>query len=387
MEIEKKFEELGKAFEDFKKLNDDRIKKNTSDLVEKTEKANAEITRLQEEIKAMQTAAARTQHGGSQGDEKGQRDEKAAKYKEAFAKWAKGQINDVELKAMSVDSDEDGGFLVTPEVSSEIVKKVFESSPMRQVASVQSISTDSLEILEDLDEVASGWVTETQARAATNTSKIKKIAIPVHELHASPTITQKLLDDANLNVEAWLQEKVASKFARDEATAFISGDGVGKPKGILTYSAGDGFGLLEQVNSGHASQITADGLISLQAALFEAYQGNASWMMKRATVAEVRKLKDSQNRYLWEPSLVPGTPDMLLGKAIYQAADMEATGANKLAVAYGDFRAGYQIVDRVGIRVLRDPYTAKPYVLFYTTKRVGGAVKNFQAIKIGKCAV
>ena len=386
-EITQKVEEVAKAFNDFKQLNDQRIKAIESkgfapaDLEEKTNRANAEITRLQEQVKALEIANARPTHGAG-----APIDAKAAQYKDGFKKWFKGQMQDSELKSMSVDSDVDGGFLVTPEVSSEIVKKVFESSPMRQLASVQAISSDQLEILEDLDQVASGWVSEIQPRLATGTPQLKKIIIPVHELQASPMITQKLLDDANLNVEAWLSEKVSAKFARDEATAFMAGDGMNKPKGILSYGAGDGFGLIEQIVSGSAATITADGMISLQGALKEPYQANSAWMMQRLTVAAVRKLKDSQNRYLWEPSLQVGAPDMLLGKPIYQAADMEALGANKLSVAYGDFKSGYQIVDRIGIRVLRDPYSSKPYVMFYTTKRVGGGVKNFEAIKLGKCS-
>ena len=388
-ELQKKLEQIAGAFAEFQKTNDARLKAietkgyAPADLVEKNEKANEAIEKLQTELKKIETAMARGGHGGGEGDAK---DEKAAKYKEAFTKWARGGMSDIEMKALSVDSDADGGFLVTPEMSSEIVKKVFESSPMRALASVQTISTDALDILEDLDEVESGWVTERQNRSNTGTPQLKMVKIPVHEIYASPLATQKMLDDASINVEQWLQQKIADKFSRDEATAFVRGDGMGKPKGILSYSAGDGFGLIEQVVSGSAANITADGLIDLQNALKEAYQGNASWIMKRQTVKEVRKLKDLQGRYLWEPGLVPGNPDMLLGKPLYQANDMDAVGANKLAVGYGDFKAGYQIVDRIGIRVLRDPYSAKPFVMFYTTKRVGGGVKNFEAIKLGKCS-
>lgn len=388
-ELAKKLEEIGKAFADFKTLNDNRLKAIESkgyapaDAVEKVEKANAEITKLQEQYKAMETAMSRGSHGAGAGAGAG--DEKAAKYKEAFVKWSKGQISDVELKAMSVDSDVDGGFLVTPEMSAEIVKKEFESSPLRMLASVQTIGSDQLDILEDLDEVQSGWVTETQGRTNTATAQLKMVKIPTHELYASPLITQKLLDDAAFNVESWLQGKIAEKFSRDEATAFVRGDGMGKPKGILSYGAGTGFGLIAQIGTGVSQNIGADGLILQQGSIKESYQKNASWLMQRLTVVEVRKLKDAQGRYLWEPSLVPGNPDMLLGKPIYQANDMDAIGANKLAVAYGDFKAGYQIVDRIGIRVLRDVYSAKPFVMFYTTKRVGGGVKNFEAINLGKC--
>lgn len=393
MEIEQKIDEVAKTFADFKKLNDERIKAIESkgfapaDLVEKTEKANGEISRLQEEIKSLQTAMARNPHGGGDDEEKADAEAKARK--DAFNKFCRkgaARLTEVEMKAMSVDSDVDGGFLVTPELSSEIVKKVFESSPIRQFASVQGISTDSLEIIEDLDESEANWVGETQTRAETDTPEIKKIIIPVHELEAKPKATQKILDDAAWNVEAWLADKVSEKFGRKEATAFVSGDGMSKPKGILSYAAGTSFGQVEQVNSGSAATITADGLIDLQAALKEAYQSNARFMMKRLTEAAVRKLKDSQGRYLWEPSLVPGNPNMLLGKPLHHADDVQALGAGNLSVIYGDFKAGYQIVDRIGIRVIRDIYSAKPYVEFYTTKRVGGGVKNFEALKIQKCS-
>lgn len=389
MEIQQKIDELGRTIEAFKKLNDERLQKIESkgyapiDAVEKVDKANAEITKLQEEIKSLQTAMARGQHGGGNNTTT-EKDEKKAQYKAAFQKWAKGQITDLELKSMSVDSDADGGFLVTPEMSAEIVQKVFESSPIRQLASIQTISSDSLEILEDIDQVGSGWVTEVGARTATATSQLKKISIPTHELYAAPQISQKLLDDAQMNVEAWLQGKIAAKMARDEATAFVSGDGMGKPKGFLKYAAGTSFGQIEQVNSGDAALVKGDGLINLKQALKEPYQAGAVWLMQRATVAAVRQLKDSQGRYLWEPSLQPNNPDMLLGKAIYLAADMDAVAGGNLPIAYGDFKQGYQIVDRIGIRVIRDVYTAKPYVMFYATKRVGGAVKNFEAIKLQK---
>jgi HK97 family phage major capsid protein len=292
--------------------------------------------------------------------------------------------SELELKAMSVDSDEDGGFLVTSQTSSEIIKKVYESSPIRQLASVQTISTDALEILEDLDEVGSGWVGETQPRGETGTPKLKKIVIPVHELYAQPKATQKLLDDAAVNVEMWLADKVSEKFARDEATAFMTGDGVLKPKGILAYDAGTGFNQVEQIETAAVGTVGADDLIELAYSLKEAYKNGASFLAKRAVIKQFRKLKDLQGRYLWEPGLNGAAQSTLLGFPVYEANDMMAVANGALPVAFGNFRAGYQIVDRIGIRVIRDIYSAKPHVLFYTTKRVGGGVKNFEAIKLLK---
>jgi HK97 family phage major capsid protein len=386
MELEKKVGELHEAFGEFKKANDSRLKAietkgyAPAELEAKTDKMNEIIAKLEGEIKGLQTAMAR----GAQGAGNDNKDEKAQKHAEALTRYLRKGVETPELKGMSVDSDEDGGFLVTAAMSSEIVKKVFESSPMRQLASVQTISTDALEILEDLDEVGSGWVGESQPRTGTSNAKLKKLVIPTHELFAQPQATQKLLDDASVNVEGWLAEKVSEKFGRDEATAFMAGDGNLKPKGILSYAAGDGYGLIEQVETAASGVIAGDDLIELSYALKEAYKNGSAWMAKRQTIKLFRKIKDNQNRYLWEPGLNGATQSTLLGFPIYEANDMASVGANALSVAFGNFRAGYQIVDRIGIRVIRDIYTAKPNVLFYTTKRVGGAVKNFEAIKLLK---
>lgn len=385
MGIEAKIDAVASAVEEFKKLNDDRLKALESkgyapaDLTEKVEKANKEIDRLSSELKAAQAAINRS----GQYDEKKGLSQKDMQYKAAFNKFLRSG-DDTEVKALSVGSDPDGGYLVSPEMSSEIVKKVFESSPVRQLASVQVISSDTFEIIQDQDEMAASWVGETGSRAATSTAQLKKLIVPVHEMYAFPQATQKIIDDAQVNLEAWISEKVADKFGRTEATAFVSGDGVNKPMGFLSYAAGTSYGQIEQVASGDANNITADGLIMVSYALKAAYKPGAAWMMKRSSVAEVRKLKDTQGQYLWQPSLQVGQPDILLGFPIYEADDMPAEAANALAVAFGNFKAGYQIVDRFGIRVLRDPFTAKPYVGFYTTKRVGGSVKNFEAIKLLK---
>lgn len=392
MTIENKIDAVASAFEEFKKLNDKAINElktkgfESAETKQQVERANAEIERLNTELKATQAAVQRAGTGAQNTEEKGDKESKARK--DAFIKFArfgKEGMNPEEIKALSTGSDPDGGYLVTPEMSSEIVKKVFETSPMRSLASVVSIASNQFEIIEDLGEFDASWVGETGSRSETNTSELKKLIIPVHEMYAKPKATQQMLDDAGLNVEAWIAEKVADKFARTEATAFISGNGVGKARGILTYASGTtGYNDLEQVVSGSSGAFAADGLMSLVYALKAPYKANAKFLMKRASVAAVRKLKDSQNQYLWAPGLEAGQPDLLLGFPIVEADDMEAIGANALAAAFGDFKAGYQIVDRIGIRTLRDPYSSKPYVEFYTTKRVGGGVKNFEAIKIHK---
>jgi len=401
MELKEKFDELGRAFDEFKKANDARLKEvetkgaATGLTVEKVEKANADITRLEGQIETLTKALGRTGFGGQEKSEETQEREfkaQARKYSDDFKSYMKSgkeisaESKEYFKKAMSVDSDADGGFLVSPEMSQEIVTKVFESSPIRQLASVQTISSDSLEMLQDLDEAGSGWVGETAARTETDTPELKKIVIPVHELYAMPKATQKLLDDAAVNVEAWLAGKVSEKFMRDEATAFMSGNGVAKPKGILDYGSGDGFGYIERKETAANNAITGDELIDTQSKLKEAYQGNATWLINRLMVGYVRKLKDAiSGNYLWQPGLMLGQPNMLLGRPVMFASDLaSAVTASTDTMIYGDIRAGYQIVDRVGIRVIRDIYSSKPHVLFYTTKRVGGAVKNFEAIKVLK---
>lgn len=402
MEIQKKLDELGSAFEEFKKTNDTRLAEIKAtgavkaDTETKLAKIETTIVTLEETIKGLNAALART--GGNGGDPtKDEAKEKDAKYREAQLKWMrKGEAIPEELmahavsrvtgKSMSADSEVDGGFLVTPETSSEIVTKVFESSPMRQLASAQSISTSSLKILEDLDEAASGWVGERGARPATGTPQIKMNEIFVFELYANPQATQSFLDDASINIESWLAGKVSDKFARDEATAFISGNGVNKPKGILSYGSGNGYGLIERVVTAANNAVVGEDLIDVQTALKEPYQAGAQWMINRSMIGVLRKLKDTvTGQYIWQPGLQISAPSVLLGRPVNMASDLpSAITATTDTILYGDFKAGYQIVDRVGIRVLRDPYTNKPYVGFYTTKRVGGAVKNFEAIKVLK---
>lgn len=299
-----------------------------------------------------------------------------------------------EIKALSVGSDPDGGFAVTPDLSGRIAQLVHETSPMRQVANVTVIGTDALEGINDLNEATSGWVGETEARSETTAPKIGEYRIPVHEQYAEPRATQKLLDDALFNVEEWLSGKIAERLARMENDAFVNGNGVRKPRGFLTYAAGapsaSAFNVIEQVNTGAAADFAetdpGDALINLVFALKAAYRENAVFMMKRATLAEVRKLKDENNNYLWQPDFQMKQGGTLLGFDIVEAEDMPTIAAGSLSIAFGDFKAGYQIVDRQGVRILRDAFTAKPYVKFYTTKRTGGDVVNFEAIKLLKFA-
>jgi HK97 family phage major capsid protein len=273
---------------------------------------------------------------------------------------------------------------VTPTMSSQIVQAIFETSPIRQVASVETISTDSLELIDDHNPAAAGWTAETASISETSTPAIAKRNIPTHELYAQPKATQKLIDDAAIDVEAWLSNKISDIIGRTENTAFVNGTGVGQPRGFLTYAAGTSWDTIQQVGSGSSGAVTADSLITLFYSLKDVYMKRASFLMNRSVVQAVRLLKTTTNQYLWQPSMTTGAPDTLLGVPVYMASDMPVAAAASLAVAVGDFKAGYQIVDRQGIRILRDPFTQKPFVMFYSTKRVGGDVINFDAIKLLK---
>ncbi|ODT22230.1 MAG: capsid protein [Kaistia sp. SCN 65-12] len=305
-------------------------------------------------------------------------------YQQAFKMSLRREISQLsgdEQKAMMVGSDPDGGYMVPTQTSSRIITKVYETSPIDELAYHESITSDALLIAIDTDEAGAGWVGETEARPETSTPQVGEQRIPVHEIYAFPKATQQLLEDAGIDVEAWLERKVAEKFARMRALAFVSGNGVKKPRGILTYPAGSNGvrGTIQQVASGHATLLTADGLINLTFSLKDKYLANANWLMKRQSVGAVMLFKDLNGQYMWRPGLEAGKPSMLLGYNVRRADDMPSVGAGALPVAFGDFRAGYTVVDRLGIRTLRDPYTAKPFVGFYTRQRVGGDVVDFEA--------
>ncbi|MFO0388230.1 MAG: phage major capsid protein [Alphaproteobacteria bacterium] len=298
-----------------------------------------------------------------------------------------------EMKAMSVGSDPDGGYLVLPTRSNRMVSRLFDTSPMRSVCAIETISTDALEMLNDTTELTASWVSETASRAVTATSQLGKYNIPTHEMYTSPKATQKIIDDGNISIENWLLDKTDKVFTRKENDAFVNGDGVGKPRGFLTYTtstSGDSsraWGQIQYVPSGTSAAVNADSLLDLMYALKADYRPGAVWMMPRAIANTVRKQKDGNGQYLWQPGLSGNEPDRLLGFPLLYAEDMPAAAANSLSIAFGNFKEAYTIVDRAGIRVLRDPYTDKPNVIFYTTKRVGGAVVNFDAIKLLKLSI
>jgi len=297
---------------------------------------------------------------------------------------------ELEVRSMSTDDGPNGGFLVRPEFSDRILTRVFESSPVRQVANVEQTSGKSRIFLLDDNEAAARWAGEGAAGAETGTPTVGLKEIAAHKLEALPKVSDEEIADAYVNVEQWLIAKVSDKFARTQNTAFVNGDGVGKPRGFMTYAAGSAAyarETVEQINSGTAANVNADGFIATQSALKEDYQAGAIWGMKRATFGEALKLKGSDQFFFGPTLLKDGMAQMqLLGRSVVFMDDMPAVGAGALSVVYGDFGRGYTVLDRVGVTILRDPYTAKGFVTFYTTQRVGGDVTNFEAIKIMKCA-
>jgi HK97 family phage major capsid protein len=319
-----------------------------------------------------------------------------SEHKSAFEAYVRGgdeaAIRALDTKAMSYGSGQDGGYLVPPETEAEIGKRLAALSPIRALATVRQVSTALLKKPFSVSGPATGWVAETAARPQTASATLTELQFPTVELYAMPAATQALLEDAVVDLDQWISDEVEAAFAEQEGKAFVVGDGLNKPKGFLTTPSvheGDWtWGSLGYVPTGVAGALPAsnpsDVLIDLVYALKAGYRQNANWLMNRKVQAAVRKLKDADGNYLWSPPTQAGGRASLMGFGLVEAEDMPDAAANATPIAFGDFARGYLIVDRAGVRVLRDPYSAKPYVLFYTTKRVGGGVQDFDAIKLLK---
>lgn len=392
-EITAKLNELASHWEQFKVVNDRRLKeieqRGTPDPLtsEQVRKLNSVLDGYKDNIERLETALHRP-YATSKAQLLSSSEQK---YKQAFCDYLrKGNesgLGQLESKALSAGADADGGYLVTSYMTETMIKTIEDNSPMRQLASITSISTDALELIEDHDTASAGWTTETEARPDTKTPQIGKKIIPVHELYAQPKATQKLIDDASIDIESWLASKLTDVFVRMENSAFINGDGKGKPRGILACENSKTWGKIEQIATGDPNNITTQGVFELYFSLREVYAVRAQFLMSRAAVQALRLLKDNTNgQYLWQPGLAAGNPDTVFGCAVTRCADMPGLGKGSIIMAFADFKCAYQIVDRQGIRVLRDPYTDKPFVKYYTTRRVGGDVTNFEAIKLLRLA-
>jgi HK97 family phage major capsid protein len=400
MEIKAATHELAHAFEAFKDANDERIgeleRKKSADAVleDKVNRINGDITRLQDTMAGLKTALKRPYSGGAT-------TQTPSEHKQAFlryvSKGAEGDLQAVESKGMSVISDPDGGYAVPAEISDRIITRQFDTTPLRQLATVMTVNSDAIEMLRDTDDAEASWLAELDTRADTEPGQFGRVRISTYELHAQPKATQKLLDDASLNIEEWIVNKIAGRFARRENAAFVNGDGVTMPRGFASYSvaatddSSRRWGTFQYVPTGgsgaFASSNPSDALISLVHKLRAGYLPKAAWIMPRAASEAIRKFKEgTTNAYIWQPGLQAGAPATLLGYPLYLGEDMPAIEANSLSVAFGNFAEGYTIVDRAGLRILRDPFTAAPFVKFRCSKRVGGDVTNFEAIKFLKFA-
>jgi HK97 family phage major capsid protein len=374
--------QLQAAFEEFKKTHDDKLKAKAEDVVvtDKLGKIDAAIENFQGIVDDMNAKIAAANLGtGVIGDLPAD-----PEYVQAFkAHMRKGDKAPADVAAaMTKGSDADGGFLAPVEWDRTITGKLKVISPIRANARVQNITTAGFKKFFSDRAVGSGWVGETAARPTTSTPQIGQLDFIPGEIYANPAISQQLLDDAAVDLEQWLASEVDTEFARQEGIAFVSGDGVNKPYGVLSYVTGAAnaarhpWGAIGVVASGAAAALTADGFINLFYDLPAVYRANAKLFMSRFAQREGRKLKDGQGNYLWQPSFAAGQPATMGGESIVEVPDMPNVAANNIAALYGDMEATYLVVDRVGIRVLRDPYTNKPFVHFYTTKRVGGGVHN-----------
>ncbi len=365
------------------------------DAVFETAIENTEITALKAEMARLSTlVTARAIARPALGEVKAAA---AVENGSVAAYLRKGDLSGHELKQATIGVGPKGGVAVPEAIDSVIDRVLRAGSPIRSLARVVDVGTSIYSKLITTSGVVSGWVSETAARPDTETPDFAEIVPPMGELYANPSASQQMLDDAFFNVETWLGEEVGREFARAEGVAFVSGDGVNKPRGFLAVAnsaladATRPFGTLQFVTSGAAGAFAAtnpqDRLIDLVHALAAPYRQGASWVMNSATLARIRKMKDGQGAFLWQPALSADQPQTLLGYPVVEVDAMPDVAADSLSIAFGNFEAGYLVVQRRETVVLRDPFTNKPFVQFYATKRVGGTVIDSRAIKLMKFAV
>jgi HK97 family phage major capsid protein len=398
-DIASAFDEFMRSFESFKETNDERIGRIEKRADPLTDEKVARIglaldanKRVLDEmvLKSRRPALARDRilSGAEQ------------EYAKAFHSYMRhGEatgLKSLEGKALAVSTNAgaDGGFLVPEETEREIGRRLAVVSPLRAIAGHREVSGNVYRKPFLVTGAASGWVAETAERAETTSPTLAELAFPTMELYAMPAATQTLLDDSAVNIDEWIAGEIDTVFAEQEGTAFVGGNGTTEPKGFLSYTPVEesawewgklGF-VLSGADGGFAAEDPSDALVDLVYSLKAGYRQNGTFVMNRRTQAEVRKLKDDSGNYLWAPPATAGGQATLMGFPVAEAEDMPDIDDETFSIAFGDFRRGYLVVDRLGVRVLRDPYSAKPYVLFYVTKRVGGGVADFDAIKLLKFA-
>lgn len=393
MDFEQISAEMQKTLTEFRTYVDRELKEIKATGVAAPETKDA-LDRLNKRIDELQAKMERPKQGAEDPTQSN------PEYRKAFDKWARRGIESEVLKTatgltMNADTnDADGGYAIPVELDRAILNLEMNLSPIRGICNVIQVGGADYKKLVNLHGTASGWVGESASRATTATPTLAQLTPYMGEIYAYPLVTQKLLDDAFFNVESWLANEIAQEFAQEEGAAFVSGNGSDKPKGFLDYtmaSTADGtrdFGQIQYVASGASADFAAsdpwEKVIDLIYTLKAAHRQNARFVTNKAVLAKVRKWKDGEGNPLWAPSLQAGQPSQLCGYPVTEAEDMPALGAGSYSVAFGDFRRAYTVVDRIGTRVLRDPFSNKPHVGFYTTKRVGGFLADSEAIKVMK---
>lgn len=379
------FEDFMSAFEHYRQSNDERLaeieRRGGTDVIteEKMARIDLALDEQKRTLDALLVKRARPDLGRGAAQ--------PSAVRQAFDAYVRrgdeAGLRQSELKAMSAGSDPDGGYLVPDELDSEIGRRLSELSPIRSIATVRQVSGAVLKKPFALNGMATGWVGETDDRPQTAAPQLAELQFPTMELYAMPAATASLIEDSAVDIEGWIASEVEAAFAEQEGAAFVDGDGVNKPRGFLDYpSVADdtwSWGNLGFVATGAAGAFgtdPSDRLVELIYALKAGHRQNGRFVMNRKTQSQIRKFKDADGNYLWMPPAGAGQAASLMGFPVVEAEDMPDVAANALALAFGDFRRGYLVVDRTGVRILRDPYSAKPYVLFYTTKRVGGGVRR-----------
>ncbi len=395
-EIKSLLDEQGKAVAalrsvvDAKEAEVAKLGKSSGETETKLSKINADLDGVKASMDKL--AAAINRKGSDNADP---RDGVKAEHKKAFGSFMrKGRdagLQEIEAKALSIGVAADGGFALPEDIDRNITALLVNLSPMRSLCDVVQVGTTDYKKLVNQRGTASGWVGETAARPATNTPTLAEVPAFMGEIYANPQATQTMLDDVFFNAEAWLGGEVATQFAVAEGTAFLSGSGTNQPKGVTAYTfatTADGvraFGQLQKIKTGVAGDFAAankaDKIIDLIQSLKAGHRQGASFMTNKALIGEIRQVKDGQGQYLWQPSVQAGVASTLLGYAVHENEDVAAKAVSSLSLLFGNWKAGYCIVDRMGVRTLRDAFTNKPYVGFYTTKRVGGMVVDSEAIK------
>lgn len=389
-DVEQVAQELQAKFDDFRSKNDKRIEALESEkgkLAGEVETLNGKLSALDELKTALEEELKQVKRPGG-----GTQSKVAGEHKTAFITFMrKGNddgLRDLERKALQVGVDEDGGFAVPEELDRAIIDLLKDEVVMRQEATTITVGGANYKKLVNLGGSASGWVGETDPRPATDASKLGQIEPFMGEIYGNPQATQTMLDDPFFNVEDWINSELAIEFAEQEEIAFTSGNGTKKPKGFLAYASSldddktRAFGTLQHILSGATAGLTADAIIKLVYTLRKVHRNGAKFMMNNSSLFAARILKDSEGNYLWRPGLELGQPSTLAGYGVAENEQMPDIAADAKAIAFGNFKRGYTIVDRIGTRILRDPYTNKPFVGFYTTKRTGGMLADSQAIKL-----